>query len=166
MNQSIGPNLIRIVLCAAAVALCACADEPEAVTIDLQVFPARLDDAPQAQPPEGFQRVQFAGNQRSPAATYLVSDQSILTGWSITAVRVAEEPDGTRAISFRLNAAAKKRLAEFTADPANLKTPLGLRINGRWADFSPLLRPPGDRMSLYGLAAAEAALLERWLQVR
>lgn len=164
MYRSVRRILPLVVLCAAG--LWACGQDKETVTIDVQVFPAQLDESPAAPPPAGFQRVQFTGNGRSQAATFLVSDSTILTGWSITALRSAEAPDGNRTISVRLNAAAKKRLAEFCADGTNLKKPLALRIDGRWADFSPLLRPPGDRMSLYGFTPAEAARLEQWLQVR
>ena len=156
-------GLVGLVL----LALTACGDEREIpVVIAIEVFPAQLDGNPAEPPPPGWQRVAFPGSQRSTAGSFLVAEQTILTGWSITALRVAEEPDGSRAVNARLNAAAIKRLAEFCADAGNLKLPLGLRINGRWADFSPLLRAPGDRLSLYGFTPEEATRLESWLQVR
>lgn len=159
--------MLRFVLLGATLAaLAACSDEPEPVTIDLRVHPARLDDAPEQPPPAGWQRVAFAGSERASAATYLVADESLLSGWNMTALRIAEQPGDTRAVSFRLNAAARERLAEFTADEANLKMPLVLRVDGRVADVSPLLRPPGDRMTLFGLTPEEASRLEAWIEVR
>lgn len=151
-----------------SVALFSCQDGPqrETVSFDLQVFPAQLDADTTAAVSQGQSRVRFAGSHRSHAGVYLVSDQPLLTGWNITAVRVAEEPDGSRAISFRLNAAARKRLAEYAADEANLKIPLGVRVDERWADFSPMLRAPTDRFTLFGLTAEEATRLEAWMKVR
>ena len=156
-------------LCSAILALVilsACGEAEQAVTIDIQLLQAQLDPDPATPAPEGLTRVEFPGSHRTRAGTFVVGTEALVTSWSITAFRTAEEPDGSRAISFRLNAAAKKRLAEFCAVEANLKLPLALRVDGRWADFSPLLRAPGDRMSLYGLTAEEASRLEQWLQVR
>ena len=166
MGRSLPSAAACVATCLLLVALCGCGGGEEAVDIDVQVFPARLDENPGETAPAGWRRVEFSGSLRSRAGTFLVSDKSILTGWSITALRVGEETDGSRFISFRLNAAAKKRIAEFCVDEANLKTLLGLSIDGRWADFSPLLRAPGDRLSLYGFSAEEAERVERWLQVR
>ena len=165
-----GRFLPRAATCVAAclvlVVLSACGGSEEAVDIDVQVFPARLDENPGDPVETGWRRVEFSGSGRSRAGIFLVAENSILTGWSITALRVAEETDGSRVISLRLNAAAIKRLAEFCEDEANLKMPLALSIDGRWADFNPLLRAPGDRMSLYGFTPEEAARIERWMQIR
>lgn len=146
--------------------LWACGDDEVSSTIDIRVYPARLDDRPGEPPPPGWQRVAFAGSARTPAATYLVAPDSLLTGWSLVAFRAAVEPDGSRAVTCRINAAGQKRLADFAADETHLKMPLAVRVDARWADFSPLLRPPGDRLTLYGLTADEAVRLERWLAVR
>jgi hypothetical protein len=143
-----------------------CGAPEEVATIDIGVFPAQLDETPGAPPAPGWLRVEFLGSQRSSAGSFLVADKALLTGWNINAFRVAQDPDDSRVVNARLNAAATKRLARFCAEPANLKQPLGLRIDGRWADFSPLLRDPGDRLSLAGFTAEEVARLERWLKVR
>jgi hypothetical protein len=79
---------------------------------------------------------------------------------------VAEEPDGSRAVSARLNAAGKGKLSAFAADEANLRQPLAVQVDERWVDFSPLLRNPSDRLMIYGLSAEEADRLQRWMQVR
>lgn len=151
---------------ALAAALWACGGREPAPTIDIGLYPARLDVRPEEPPPEGWQRVAFAGGARTQAAAFLVAPGALITGWNLVAFRAAEELDGSRAITCRLNAAAQQRLAEFAADEARLKAPLALKVDGRWADFSPLLRPPGDRLTLYGLTAEEVARLEKWLEVR
>ena len=166
MARSLPRATACVVTCLLVAALTACGESEEPVDIDIKVFPARMDENPGDPVPAGWRRVEFSGSHRSRAGTFLVAEETLLTGWSITAMRVAEETDGSRAISFRLNAAAKKRLAEFCVDEANLKMPLGLSIDGRWAGFSPLLRAPGDRMSLYGFTAEEAERTERWLRIR
>jgi hypothetical protein len=166
-----GVRIMRIAalcsaICIALVVLNACGEAEQGVTIDIQLLQAQLDPNPGAPIPDGFTRVEFPGSHRTRAGTFLVGTQTLATGWSITAFRGGEEPDGSRAISFRLNAAAKKRLAEFSTVEANLKLPLALRIDGRWADFSPLLRAPVDRMNLYGFTPEEVSRLEQWMQVR
>jgi len=171
MNRSLRNVTVGLVSGVAAglalLSIHACGDDvrEEPVSIDIGVFPAQLDENSVDPAPAGWQRVQLSGSQRSTAGAFLVSYTTILTGWSISALRVAEDPDGSRTINARLNAAAKKRLAEFSADATNLKVPLAVRIDGRWADFSPLLRAPGDRLSLYGFTPEEATRLEQSLQV-
>ena len=162
----IGRSLSLLAGCLLLVSLAACGEQEaaEADSIDVQVFPARLDERPDE--PAGWRRVKFGGSQRAGPGTFIVAEKSLLTGWSLTAFRAAEEPDGSRSIHLRLNAAGKKRIAEFVADEANLKRPLAVNDDGRWADFSPLLRPPRDRMSLYGFTAEKTERLERWLQIR
>lgn len=147
----------------AALAACGSGDDDG---ISVQVFAARYDERPGEPPPSGWQRVEFAGSQRTPPGLFLVSAQPVLTDWNIIAFRAAEEPDGSRAISLRLNAAGQKKIADFATDEASLKLPLAVQVDGRWADFSPLLSRPRDRMTLYGLTAGEAERLERHLAKR
>lgn len=151
-------------LCVGAMFLSACGGGND--TIDLRLYPARLDTDTTAAAPEGWRRVEFAGSQRSRGATYLVASEPLLSGWNITAFRAAEEADGSRAVTLRLNAAGQQKMRTFAADEAHLKQPLALQIDSRWADFSPLLRAPGDRMTLYGFTAEEAQRLEGWLETR
>lgn len=164
----IGRSLSLLAGCLLLVSLAACGEQEaaEADSIDVQVFPARLDERPDEPAPAGWRRGKFGGSQRAGDGTFIVAEKSLLTGWSLTAFRADEEPDGGRSIHLRLNAAGKKRIAEFVADEANLKRPLAVNDDGRWADFSPLLRPPRARMSLYGFTAEKTERLERWLQIR
>jgi hypothetical protein len=122
----IGRSLSLLAGCLLPVSLAACGEQEaaEADSIDVQVFPARLDERPDEPAPAGWRRVKFDGSQRAGAGTFIVADE------------------------------------------ANLKRPLAVNDDGRWADFSPLLRPPRDRMSLYGFTAEKTERLERWLQIR
>ncbi len=96
----------------------------------------------------------------------LVSSDALLTGWDILAFRVAEESDGSQAISVRLNAYGQSKMVEYSADETRLKQPLAVRIDKRWADVSPLLSNVTDRMTLYGLEPEETDRLKRWLERR
>ena len=157
---------LRIVPFVALLAVVGGGCAPQDEGIELQLFTATYDTAPEAPPPEGWQRVSFEGNLRSRPVAVLVSDEPLLTGWNIVALRVAEETDGSRAISIRLNAYGQQKMKAYGADEARLKAPLALRIDERWADVSPLLSTATDRMTLYGLTAKEAERLEQWIEVR
>lgn len=134
--------------------------------VDLQLFAAVYDTDPGAPPPAGWQRVTFEGNLRSRAVSVLVGSEPLLTGWNIVTFHAAEETDGSRAISIRLNAAGQKKMRTYGADETRVKQPLALRIDGRWCDVSPLLANVTDRMTLYGLTAQETERLEQWIQIR
>ena len=141
--------------------LSACGKEPDPISI--QVFPAVLAaDAP-AEIATGWDSVTFAGSPRRPAATYLVAPKPLFTEWNIIAFRAAVQPDSSQSITVRFNAYAVGKLQKFSADAANLKRPLAVRIDDRWADFMPLLGQTGDRMTLYGFTRAEVDQLQHYL---
>ncbi|MBT3341831.1 MAG: hypothetical protein HN712_13700 [Gemmatimonadetes bacterium] len=135
-------------------------------TIDIQIFPAIYDTDPQAPPPEGWQRLTFEGNLRSRPATVLVGTVPLLTGWNILAFHAAEETDGSRAISIRLNAYGQSKMKQYCAEEGRLKQPLAMRVDDRWADVSPLLTNVTDRMTMYGLQPEETDRLQRWIEIR
>ena len=77
-----------------------------------------------------------------------------------------DQPDGSKVIAARLNAYSSKKIQEFSAAPGQLKQPLGLKVGERWVSFLPLLSPVQDRIQLRGFSAAEAARLQRDIEVR
>jgi hypothetical protein len=153
----------RVVLLAFLVGLAGCQAKPR---ISIQLFPAVLAADPSAPAPAGWMAAPFGGREGVPAGTYHVRPDTLLTEWSIAASKPAGRSGGPMAVAVRLNAYAVRRLAQYGADPANLGKPLALRIDGRWADFSPLLEVPRDRMILHGFTPEEAARLERYLSQR
>ena len=157
-------RLTLFLMLALGTVLGGCSSEEQA--IDLNVYAAAYDTDPTAEPPEGWQRVSFESTLRSRAATVLVSDEPLLTGWNIVAFHAATEADDSRAISIRLNAYGQGKMKSYCADESRLKQPLALQVDGRWADVSPLLSEVTDRMTLYGLTAAEVDRLEHWIEVR
>jgi len=153
-----------LVLIALAAALSACGKEA-GESISIQVFPAVLAaDAGNAA--AAWDSVAFSGTRRAPAGTYLVADQPLFTEWNIIAFKPASQADGTMAVTVRFNAYAARRMREFSADPANLKKPLAVRIDDRWADFMPLLGPADDRMTLYGFTRDEVDQLQHHIDSR
>ena len=80
---------LRIVPFVALLAVVGGGCAPQDEGIELQLFTATYDTAPEAPPPEGWQRVSFEGNLRSRPVAVLVSDEPLLTGWHIVALRVA-----------------------------------------------------------------------------
>ena len=110
--------------------LVACSGKPDPISV--QVFPAVL--AVDARPEmAGWDTVTFAGSQRSPAGTYLVAPEPLFTEWNIIVFHSASQADSSVAITALLNAYAAQKLDRFSSAPANLKNPLAIRINGRWA---------------------------------
>ena len=144
-----------------ALSLCSCDQEPVAI----EIFPAVLQ-SPQIEAPAEWRPVQFAGSVRSPAGTYLVSPDRLFSDWNIAAFKPSPQADGSVAINVRLNEYARRKMAEFSSQADNLKKPLAVNVNGRWADFTPLLGPVGNRMTLYGLTASEAETLQHQIDVR
>ena len=136
-----------------ALFLTACGDDP----ISIKVCPALLTTDP---PATGWVRVEFDGSQRSPAGTYHVREEPLFTEWNILEFKDAGE--GT--IAVRLNAYAVRKMKRFSADPAHQKKPLAININGRWADFMPLLGETSDRMLLYGFTPEEKAQLADYIK--
>ena len=146
-----------------ALVLLACQSKPQ---ISIELYPAVLAPDPQAPAPQGWARVQFDGSGSAGTRTYHVRPDTLLTEWNILACRPASQPDGRMGAAVRLNAFGVRRMAQFSADPANLQKPMALKIDGRWADFSPLLDQPRDRMVLYGFTQEEVERLERYLAKR
>ena len=98
--------------------------------------------------------------------TYVIAPEPLLTDWNIIAFKAADQPDGSKVIAARLNAYSSKKMQAFSAEPGQLKQPLGLKVGKRWVSFLPLLSPVQDRIQLRGFSAAEAARLQRDIEVR
>ena len=110
--------------------LTACGED----SISFKVHPARPAPDIQAQPPDGWQLVEFAGSSHGQAGVNIIEFRDA----------------GELTIAVRLNAYSIRQLQQFANEPTNLKQPLAININGRWADFFPFLQALKDRMFLYG----------------
>jgi hypothetical protein len=153
----------KILLCGALLALWNCGNKP---SIAIQVFPAVLAADPQAPAPAGWERVEFAGSPRAAAGVYHVRLDTLLSEWNIIASRPVSPDGGGAGAGVRLNAYAVNKMEKFTADPDNLRKPIAVRINGRWADFIPVLDRIGDRMVLFGFTEQEVEDLDQYLANR
>lgn len=149
---------------AIALALWGCGERQPSISV--QLFPAALASDPQQQADPGWQRVEFAGSGRAVAGVYFVRPDTLLSEWNIIACKPVSQPDGALGVAVRLNAYAMRKMEQFSGDEANLRQPLALRINGRWADFAPLLDRVRDRMALYGFTQKEIEDLEAYLKSR
>ena len=148
----------RLVAIAFSLALIACGDSDE---ISVKLYPAVLAADQGAELEPGWRRVEFEGSENSSAGVYHVAAEPVLTEWSIIALKIASQTGGGKAVAVRLSAYGQKKIGEFTGDPANHKSFLALEIDGRWADFRPVLAPLRDRMTLYGFSEEQALRLER-----
>ena len=128
----------------------------------LQIHPTVLATDGNRQP--GWEKIEFAGGPRAPAGVYYAIPETLMTEWNIVTCKSAGEQEDGVAVAVRLNAYASRSCARFVSDPNHAKQPLALRIDGRWADLSPLLAPPGDRLLLYGFTADEFARLEEYIR--
>jgi hypothetical protein len=146
-----------------ALSLAACGGDKSPVAI--QVFPAVLAVDARAEA-AGWDSVTFAGSNRCPAGLYRVAREPLFTDWNLVAVRSVSQPDGSAAVAARLNAQAARRLSQFSADPTHLKKPLAIKVNGRWADFMPLLAQVNDRLILYGFTQDEVTQLQASIENR
>lgn len=109
-------------------------------------------------------RVQRTDNKTD---IYIVSDSPLLTEWNFLAFNASSiQEDNTKIVTVRLNAFAEKKMQAFSKKENNLKVPLGLRIGNRWANFSPLLNPVTDRMTLRGLRIKEVEELDDHIKNR
>jgi len=151
---------LRMVAWGIALTLVACGNSDE---ISVKLYPAALAESPSAEPELGRRRVDFGGrgSERAGAGTYHVAAEPLLTEWSIIALKIASQPDSSKAVAVRLNAYGQKKIGEFTGNPANHKSFLALEIDGRWADFRPVLAQVHDRMTLYGFSEEQALRLEQ-----
>ncbi|MBT4498674.1 MAG: hypothetical protein HOC74_13185 [Gemmatimonadetes bacterium] len=143
-----------------ALILSACEEKPAPISI--QVFPAILAADARGEA-VAWDSVSFAGSERSPEAVYRVAPEPLFTEWNIIAFRTAAQPGGAVAVAARLNAYAARKLQEFSRNPDHLKKPLAVKINGRWADFMPLLSWIEDRIILYGFIAEETEQLQHYI---
>jgi len=148
---------LRLVATVFSLALVACGGSDE---ISVKLYPASLAKDQRAELAPGWRRVEFEGSEHSGAGVYDVAAEPVLTEWSIIALKVASQADGSKAVAVRLSAYGQRKVGEYTTDPANHKSFLALEIDGRWADFSPVLGPVRDRMTLYGFSEEQALRLE------
>ena len=142
--------------------LISCGDDP----ITIALCPARLASDPTTSPPSGWSLVEYDGDTLTVAGTYYVRDKPLITEWSIIALKIASQPEGSKAAVVRLNEYAIRNLKKFSSTPANLKNPLALQINGRWASFTPLLEVTSDRITLRGFTPKETEQLERYVATK
>ncbi|MFH1567503.1 MAG: hypothetical protein ABIL09_05825 [Gemmatimonadota bacterium] len=154
-------RIAALIAMALAAASCTQSDE-----ITIRLYPALLVTDPALPPPEGWERIEYAGGPRGGEARFDVPAKPLITEWNITAYKGASQPDCTRVVVARLNAYGEKRMTEFTSDPENSRKHLALRIDQHWADVSPVLSPVRDRVPLYGFTQEEVERLERYLAKR
>ncbi len=152
-----------LVFCAVLMVFGGCGNKP---TISIQVFPGALAQAAADSTAAGWERVEFKGSPRAAAGVYHVRLDTLLTEWNIVASRAVSPSEGGAAAAVRLNAYSKARMEKYTADEANLRTILAVRINGRWADFAPVLDRISDRMVLFGFTEQEVKDLDLYLTSR
>ena len=157
--------MMKPVLLLFALLALGCGEHPAASTIAIEVYPAVMSPDPELEPAAGWSSITYTGGPRARAGVYHVASEPILTGWNILTFRKAAQPDGM-AIVARLNAAGTMKMAEFSGDPANIKKPLAVKIDGRWADVFALLTEVSNRITLYGFTPEEAERLERHLATR
>ncbi len=143
-----------------------CGQQPAATTISIKVFPATLAPDPLAEPATGWTRIEFAGGLRGRAGVYHLAPEPIITDWNILTFKGASQPDGSMAVVARLNAYGENKMKVFSGDPANMKKPLAVNVDGRWADVYTLLEKVRDRMTLYGFTPEEIERLKEHFATR
>ena len=143
-----------------------CGQQPAATTISIKVFPAALAQDPLAEPAPGWTRIEFAGGRRGRAGVYHVAPEPIITDWNILTFKGASQPDGSMAIVARLNAYGENKMKTFSGNPANLKKPLAVNVDGRWADVYTLLAKVTDRITIYGFTPEEIERLKKQVETR
>ena len=157
-------HYIAIMLAVAAFGAVACGDDP--ATISVQLFAAELVEDPASPPPQGWRRFEHEGGTRGGRGIYQVAQEPLLTEWNFIALKTASQPDGSVAVTARLNAYGKKQMARHTADLEGGRRHLALSIDGAWVEVMPLLSRVTDRITLFGFAPEEAAQLERYMKTR
>jgi hypothetical protein len=148
--------------------LCAlgCGQQPAATTISIKVFPAVMAQDPLAEPATDWTRIEFAGGPRGRAGVYHLASKPIITDWNILTFKGASQPDGSMAVVARLNAYGENKMKAFSGDPANMKKPLAVNVDGRWADVYTLLERVTDRITIYGFTPEEIERLKKHLETR
>lgn len=144
----------------------ACGQQPEAATISIKLFPAILAQDPLSEPEAGWTSIEFAGGVRGRAGVYHLAPEPVITDWNILTFKKASQPDGTMAVVARLNAYGKNQMTTFSSDPANLKRPMAVNVDGRWCDVFTLLSKTTDRITIYGFTPEEIERLEKSLITR
>ena len=141
-----------------------CAEE---APFSIQVMPAVLVKDLQQPPAGGWTRVEFAGSPQTGPGFYDVAPDTLLTEWNIIAYKTANNTDGTNSVIIRLNAYSQQKMEKFSNTEAdNLKKPLAVRIDGRWADFIPLLDRVTDRITLGGFTPRDITRLEAYIAAK
>jgi hypothetical protein len=143
-----------------------CGQQPAATTISIKVFPAVMAQDPLSEPATGWTRMEFAGGPHGRAGVYHLAPEPIITDWNILTFRAAAVPDGSMAVVARLNAYGENKMKTFSGDPDNLKKPLAVNIDGRWADVFTLLSKVEDRITIYGFSPEETERLKKHLATR
>ncbi len=138
----------------------ACQSAPDPISV--RVYPAVLA-ADAGAMATAWDSVVFEGSPRAAAGTYCIAPEPLFTEWNIIAFHPAQQPDGQVALTVRLNAYGARRLGRFTAEPENQKKPLGVRIDGEWVDFFPVLTRLDNSITLYGFTQAQAQALRTYL---
>jgi len=106
-------------------------------------------------------------NENNKVNTYVVSSSPLLTAWNFLALNASQkQADNTQIITVRLNAFAGEKMQDFSQISGNLKVPLGLRAGDRWVNFTPLLNPVTDRITLRGLEESEVTALQNYIKNR
>ena len=110
--------------------------------------------------------MKFAGGPHGRAGVYHLAPEPIITDWNILTFKAAALPDGSMAVVARLNAYGENKMKTFSGDPDNLKKPLAVNIDGRWADVFTLLSKVKDRITIYGFSPEEIERLKKHLATR
>ena len=150
--------------CCLALLLASC-DGEVAAPISVKLYQA-MEAGSETEAPDGFRVISYEGGARSAAGRYFVAQEPVMTEWNILTFREAHQADGRIAVVALLNEYAKRKLGPFSTDSLNVKKPLALQIDGRWADVSPLLATITDKITLYGFTVEEAAKLQQSLKTR
>ncbi len=144
----------------------ACTERPISNSLNLQIHEARFLADFDREVFSEWDTVQVQ-NKNNNVTTYIVSSSPLLTAWNFLALNASQkQTDNTQIVTVRLNAFAEKKMRNFSQISGNLKVPLGLRVGDRWINFSPLLNPVTDRMTLRGLNESEVAALQHYIKNR
>ena len=154
-----------LVICCALILTLSCEMEDGKAPISVKLFQA-VHAADAVKVPEGFREVFFPGGPHAAGGQYFIATEPLMTEWNILTFREASVTDGSVAVVVRLNEYAIRKLGKFSSDEANIKKPLALQIDGRWADVSPLLSRITDKITLYGFTLDEAERLQQSLKER
>ncbi len=143
--------------------LCSCGND---APFSIQVMPAILVEDPQQPPATGWTRIDFSGSYHTAPGLYDVAPDTLLTEWNIISYKAASPTPDKHSVIIRLNIYAQQKMEKFSNDAAHLKQPLGVKIDGRWADFIPLLGPINDRLTLTGFTSPDLVRLKSYIDTK